>query len=407
MSRRGSGEEGMALLVVMVLMGVMLTVGFAIASTVDTQAGESRKQRVRDSSFNLAESALNAQIFALARDWPGLGAAKVPPTILPYPACTQASATPRCPDNAALVAGGSPDLAGATWQTSVRDNGAVSAPDFYSDASSALQPGYDANNDGRVWVRARAVVQGRPRTLVGLVRAEKQEEDLPHAALLAGSLDITNNGKKELIRSAGAPVRVRCNPISVGFLGKSCVGQAVSSALDLTNLLTGRLATQISGTSPVSVPTAPAAMAPEARARLKATAIANGTYYAACPTAAQLTGQIVYVATGNCSYTSNTQFNSAQAPGVLIMESGTLAFGGTSNFFGVVYHANLLNVSTTAVETQGNARIRGGVLIDGMAQFEVGSSGLNIDFDLNAYRAVSSYGSAGVIQNTFREIQAG
>lgn len=406
MSDRRSGEDGMALLVVMVLMGVMLTAGFAIASTVDTQTGASQAERVRDSAFNLAESALNAQIFALGRDWPGLGAARVPPTTLPYGTCTQASTSTRCPDNAYLSQGGSPDLTGATWETTVRDNGPVGAPSsFYSDTQSPPYPGYDANNDGKVWVRAQAVAQGRKRTLVALVRSEQQEEDLPHAALIAGSLKITNNGNKELIRSNNGLVAVRCDPLADPLA--PCLGHALLPPNGSLTALLGTLANQVSGATPVSDPALGAAMTPEARARLKTTAIANGSYYASCPTEAQLSGQIVYVESGNCTYAGNAQFNTPQAPGVLVMNAGTVTFDGTTKFYGVVYNANTANSTSAGVKTQGNALINGGVIIDGNAQMTVGSSALNIQFDLNAYRAVASYGSAGVIQNTWREIRAG
>ena len=95
MRHERTGEEGMALMVVMVLMGIMLTAGLAIVSTVDTQTDASKAQRVRDSAFNLAESALNAQIFAMA---PGFASATAA-----FGACTPATGTARCPDNAALV----------------------------------------------------------------------------------------------------------------------------------------------------------------------------------------------------------------------------------------------------------------------------------------------------------------
>ncbi len=407
MRRTAAGEEGMALLVVMVLMGVMLTTGFAIVSTVDTQTSASRSERVRDSAFNLAESALNAQIFSLGRDWPGFGAAAMPPTTLPYDTCTQATPSSRCPDNASLMQGGSPDLTGATWQTSVRDNGAVGSTTpskFYSEASSG--PGYDLNRDGRVWVRAQAVAQGRTRTLVALARSEQQEEDLPHAALIAARLNITNNGNKELIRANNGLLAVRCTPELLE--AAPCLGHeyGLGKFLNLSDLL-GFLSTQITGATPVSGYTGAPAMTAEARARLKATAMANGTYYAGCPTEAQLTGQVVYVESGNCTYNSNAKFNSALKPGVLIMNAGSITFAGTSNYFGVVYAANTTGLSSAAVQTQGNAQVTGGVLIDGNAQMVVGSSGVNIQFDLNAYRAVASYGSAGVVQNTWREIRAG
>ena len=58
------------------------------------------------------------------------------------------------------------------------------------------------------------------------------------------------------------------------------------------------------------------------------------------------------------------------------------------------------------IETFGNSQIVGGVLIDGDALTVLGSSGLNIAFDVNAFRAVASVGQAGIVQNTFREIRA-
>lgn len=405
MTPRRTGEEGIALVIVMILMTLMLTTGFALAATVDTQTKASQVERVRDASFNLAESALNAQVFSLTQDWPGLGRAA-----LPYTTCTPATPSTRCPDSTSLQSGATPDLAAASWQTTVRDNGAGSAPNFYSDASTQAQPGYDANDDGQVWVRAQATAQGRSRTLVALVRSEQQEEDLPHVALLAGSLDISNNGNKELLRAGSGGVSVRCSPLDAAWVNKSCIGQGVSSQRDLDKLTSGRLATQISGGTPTWAAPYTPIMTAEARERLKATAMANGTYYPSCPSSAQLSsrpGQLVYIESGNCSYGGNDEFNSPEAPGALILGSGSLSLGGNSEYYGVIYNANLTNSAGVGVSTQGRAQIVGGVLIDGPAQMELGSSGLNLVFDINAFRAVASYGSAGVIQNTWREIQPG
>ncbi len=391
----------MALLVVMVLMGVMLTAGFALVSTVDTQSSASRSERVRDSSFNLAESALNAQAFALVKEFPGAGAGATPAQ--QYAICTPASASSRCPSNASLVAGGSPDLTGATWETSIRDNGPVGSQDFYSDAATASQPRYDANGDGKVWVRAQAVAEGHTRTLVALAGSAAQEEDIPHVALLAGRLEISNSGNKEILKSNGGPVAVRCNPATNP--STSCVGQALGgSSYDKLN-------DQITGTTPVprygeGDPTKQSAMTPEARARLQATAVTNGTYYTSCPSAAQLTGKVVYVdVAGECGYTGNDQFNTAAKPGMLILERGSLSLGGTTHFYGVVYAVNASGLQTALVQSQGNAQITGGVLIDGDARMLLGSSGVNLEYDINAYQSVVSNGSAGVIQNTFREIR--
>jgi hypothetical protein len=398
MRSRRSGEEGVALLVVMVLMGVMLTTGIAIVSTVDTQTSASQAERVRDSAFNLAESSLNAQVFGLSRDWPGS---------LPrrYDLCTPTSSPTRCPDNASLVGGGSPDLTGATWQTSVRDNGNSSAPNFYSDASSATQPGYDANLDGKVWVRAQAVAQGHARTLIALVRTEKQEEDIPHAAVLANRLVFSNNAPKKVFVAAGNGLfALRCDPLAdprSTCLGRTYTGTSPAGA-------TSSVAGNITGSAPTTSYAGGPAITPEALARLKATAIANGTYYdAGCPTEAQLTGQVVYVVSGNCSYNSNSQFNSPQAPGMLILDRGTISISGTANFYGVIY-ALANGLTGTVVSTQGTGQIVGGVLVDGLGQVVLGSSSSpKIQFDVNAFRAVASYGAAGIVQNTWREIRAG
>lgn len=411
MMRRGSGEDGMALLVVMVLMGIMLTAGFAIASSVDTQTRESRVQRVRDSTFNLAESALNAQVVALAREPAGVGDAATQ-----YTTCTPATPSVRCPQNAALVSGGSPDLRNATWETSVRDNGpGESGKRFYSEATTIGQPGYDANADGRVWVRAKATTDGRSRTLVGLVRFETQAEDIPRAALITGRLDLANNGNKDLIAADGGQVAVRCTPqpnstVCLGHTYTNGGSGRYKSEAELLKFLS----TQITGAVPTTGYQAgnpQPAMTPDARERLKATAMADGTYFPGCPSS--LTGRVVYVenATGCQQYSgdpppSDQSYNTAQAPGMLLVNAGSIQLGGNAVYHGVIYAVNATNLTTQVVTTQGKSRVEGGVLIDGLdSVVTIGASGLNLKYDKNAFGSVRSYGSAGVVQNTFREIQ--
>ena len=396
----------MALLVVMVLMGIMLTAGFALVATVDTQSSASRQQRTRDSAFNLAESALNAQIFVLARDWPGSRLAPGAPPPSPYPVCSPATGTTRCPDNAALIQGGSADLAAAGWQTRVYDNGAASAPNFYSDSIVTGQPAYDANGDNKVWVRAQGTVEGRARTLVALVGTEPKSESIPHAALIAGRFSVGNSApNKEFIRSNGAMVAVRCT----GPSDAVCLGADLSPPVNTAGKLYQNLANWVTGTTPThSYPPTKTALSPDALAGQRARAIVDGTFYSGCPSAAQLTGKVVYVVSGNCSYTGNDQFNSAQSPGILIIEQGSITFGGTTRFKGVVYVVNTNNATSTVFKTQGNAGVDGGILIDGPGQAEIGSSSEpHLKFDPNAFAAIESYGSAGVIQNTFRELRAG
>jgi len=393
-SRLRDDEGGWALVTAIILMSVMLATGLAFSSVVDTQQGASREQRERETAFNLAESALSAQLFSFSRPagWPG-------DRLVSYPACTQASVAPLggtspCPDDAQLrQAFTSVDLdAAATWETVVRDNNA-GAEDFYDDADTAANKGFDENLDGKVWVRARATAKGKTRTLVAMVRIYTQAEDVPKSALIAGRVEFSNAGNKAFVLGGG-PVLVRCTPTDTVY----CIGN--QNRIDL--------AIQMPGSTPVYDPMIPPAISPEARERLKQTAISNGTFYKTCgnepPNA---TGAVIYIESGPCVWTGNGSYNTAQAPGMLIMERGLMAM--KEDYFGVLYHANLDNTSgpDPIVDTSGNGHVVGGVLVDGLGVLKVGDSKENIRFDPNAFSAVKSYGSAGVIQNTWREIKPG
>jgi len=404
-----SDEGGWALFTAITLMVVMLGISTATFGYVDSQTAQSRTGRVKETAFNLAEAAMNAQIFQLARDWPAAGSATNQ-----YPTCTQSSTATRCPSSTQLRdLFTSPDVDGtATWSTTVRDNNTNASQNFYSDTLTASAPGYDANGDGQMWVRSQGRAKGKTRTIVALVRAQEQAEDLPRGALISGRLDISNSGHKIIIDAQGGSsqsglVAVRCTPQlleTTPCLGHALGGGLLSTALaSLDALLNFQINPNITQTGYGTAP----AMTAEARARMKNTAIANGTYYASgCPTAAGLSGQIVYIENGDCFYTSNTQFNSPASPGMVIVANGSLYLGGTTNFYGIIYHANESASSATAVQIQGNAVVTGGVLVDGQATTIAGSSKLNIRLDLNAYNKVRSYGSAGVVQNTWREIKS-
>lgn len=408
MTTRLRAEDGVALITSLVLMVTMVGFGLATLSTVDVQTEQSGATRQRETAFNLAEAAMSAQIGQLARDWPAGGSA-----VNQYPLCTKGSVSTRCPDAGQVLAQfTSADVdQSAGWSLAVRDNVAPETQNFYSDTLAQSAPRYDANGDGQLWVRSQATAKGRTRTLVGLVRAQEQAEDLPRGALISGRIDISNNGHKVLIDAQGGSsqsglVAVRCTPALLEItpcLGHKLSGGLLGSALaSLNALLNHQISPNIAQTGFGNAP----AMTAEARARLKATAIANGTYYASgCPSAAGLSGAVVYIENGACVYTSNTQFNSPSEPGMVLMARGSLYLGGTTNFYGIIYHANEAGSTGQVMQTQGNATVTGGVLVDGNATTVVGSSKLNIRLDPNAFDAVKSYGSAGIVQNTWREIK--
>lgn len=404
---RLSDERGWTLLIAILMMTIMLATVLSVANFIDGQTKQGADSRKRETAFNLTEAALNAQIFALTQSWPGTGN-----TATPYPTCTQATATTvtRCPNTpslSALVA--SPDATGATWQTLIRDNTGTS-PNFYSDALTLGQPAYDANGDHQVWVRSTATARGKSRTMVTLVRVEEQAEDIPHAALISGSLDMSNNGNKTIVNltsSSGANgfVGVRCT-VTDGE-PKPCLGSALGTSptqtQDKWDALVQTQLSPFNGHTQQDYSTAPA-MTQAARDRLKARAVSDGTYYATCPSSLP-SGTVVWIESGDCSYTANRTYNSQESPGMLVVDSGTLVLGGTSDFWGIVYLPNLQNSSGVVMTVSGNMTIHGGVLVDGPGITMPGSSKQNIIFDDSAFKSVKSYGTAGMIQNTWREIK--
>jgi Tfp pilus assembly protein PilX len=409
--RRLSDDRGWALVTAMLLMAIMLSTILGVARYVDGQTQMGADSRKRETAFNLAEAAMNMQVYVLSRDWPGERQ-----TATPYPICTQGSTVTRCP-NAGSVSNliSSPDATGVTWQTQVRDNSPTpcssSTTAFYQDSVALAQPGYDCNADGKLWVRAQATARGKSRTIVELVRVEEQAEDLPHAAVVAGRLDATNAGNKTVVDTTGGTgvngfVGVRCSPVLNE--ASPCLDQALGTSPTQTQAKWDALVqTQITPyaghvqTGYVS----DEAMSQTTRDHLKARAIADGTYYLTCP-ATLPTGTISYIESGNCSYSSNTTINSPAKPGLLLVNNGTITMGGTGDYWGVIYAVNAQRSTGAVLTLNGSGTLHGGVFVDGLGVVVAGgTSKNNIKYEDSALSAIKGYGSAGLIQNTWREIK--
>jgi len=90
-------ERGTAIVLAIVLMTMMIAVGLAAYSFVDTQQVETMRERQRESSFNLAEAALNSQSFVLSRRWAGAASSYAGTT----PTCSNSTGVAaQCPDPA-------------------------------------------------------------------------------------------------------------------------------------------------------------------------------------------------------------------------------------------------------------------------------------------------------------------
>jgi len=405
-------EAGSALIAAIVLTAVMLSVALSTFAIVDGQQQHAAEQRQRETALNLAEGVLYAQGFALARSWPGNAAegATVPTT------CTSATVQSLCPDPRTLAAANSATpasanftnadaSAGVTWTTRIRDNGGPLADSFDVTKMNLTQttgavscPGpckWDANGDRRLWVQAQAIVRDRPRNLVALLKREQFAESFgANNAVTAGSFETTNNGNKTIIDVTGSQTVVRCAPV-----GPDCTDYNTKKDQVLP--------------LPISIPTAPRAMTAVQLERFKAAAqSANpSTYYTSCP--ATYTGRVVFVelpsAATTCTDSNSATYNSAAKPGVLVVARGMLAMKST--FYGLVYMVNgpgsEPHSSSTVLTVAANGEIIGGVAIDGPGHLVAGQASHNrasISFDPNAFNSLVSFGTTGLVQNTWREL---
>jgi hypothetical protein len=405
MAPRGlSSERGNVLVTAILLIAVMLAVGLAAMSTVDTQTEQSRRERVGESTFNLAEAALSNQIFILGRKGTGTASKQ-------YPARCPDALSEFCPETAKLLVNYDEathkDFAPAEtdWYTWVRDNADAGAgtgeqDTFWEDSLLDSRPRYDANNDKLMWVRAQAIVRGRERAMVGLIRIEPLPITFPAYAILSGRFRTSNNGNKTLVdsgNSLGVTVRCQENPPGVIPDSNGCIEFRLGQITPNETVNTG-------------YPN-PETVDDDTLEALLDVARANGTYYTSCPSGTAdgaLTGDVVVLDTGGlCTFRSNAVHNSPDDPGLLIVRTGKFEMLGTANFYGLIYHPNRPPSSTDpdVVKVHGNAVLTGGVIVDYEGGVEAGSSGKqNITYDANAFGDINAFGTAGVVQNTWREI---
>jgi Tfp pilus assembly protein PilX len=400
MTARLRGQGGWAMVTAISLMFIMVSLGLAAAAIVDTQTQQSARERLDESSFNLAEGVLTAQSYVLTRSWPG-GASTA------YPAsCNQSSVLTNCPDpNLIKAQYNTVDYGNAPlWTVQVRDN---TSGDFYSDSGTATASHYDSNNgspDGKMWVRATATVKGKTRAIVGLVQVDRQTEQLPKSVIVAGSMSMSNSGNKPIV----------CTKLPDNPLGGSCDGSSTQigpvqlrcSSSDPTCLNISK-ETQIQPKNIEYGYNAGPGLAPDELDRLRNRAVADGTYWPpsrGCPPSMQGPdkGMIVFVDNQSCTFTSNTEANSLTQPGVFIINNGNLSVGGSASFYGLIYIANP-PVIGPAFNLGGSVSIIGSIQVDGNGRIVAGSSKVNFVFDDFVFGKVLSYGAAHLVQNKWRE----
>jgi Tfp pilus assembly protein PilX len=412
-------EQGSALITAMAVLAILIMVAMPVLDMVDRTHKRTTTERVREVSYNVAEATMGAQTRALTVSWPHIAARALPAQ------CLRTSTSLRCPQAGMLAQdfANSDFDAASTWTVEVRDN-VGSAANFYDRvALNATTCGgvtpctWDSNGDGVLWVRSQATIRKRTRILVAQVRQQIVRIPIPRAAVVAGYVTTTNNGRKVIIDSKGcqakhkpsntcnsiqpAPVVVRCTTTTPSTSGDACLGyrsdqvapNLFSMEPDAANLLT-----------------------PAQLEQVRLFAIQAGTYRTSCPVnPADMQGEIVFVEPPtptspplNCTFGAGGVANSVAAPGIFIINRGTITIGGDFTYYGVVYAAN--NLASPAdtgilVRVSGGAYIQGGVFVDGPGGLVAGSTGLNISFDESAYDNLKGVsGNASHVQNSFREL---
>lgn len=405
MSLRVRGQQGQALFIAIAVMTIMLGLGLALLSVVDTQAQQSGNERVVDSAFNLAEGALSSESFLLSRAWPEFATTTAPGT---GAACSQQPitgglGTPADPTTPAgkvqaLVSKAfttNDYTVGATWTINVCDDTNHSA---IWDDSLLAAPGFDANGPDasgirRVWVRAQANVRGRRRAVAGLVQVN-QATALPGSyGVLAGGFStdlsmVTNelltgsvasgvikpllaNSPRQLV--ADGKIGVRCGLLS----SAPCVTGAFTAITDTP------LGPYLVANSFVQYKS-PTAVGDAAIADFRRQAQTSGTYVTSLAAGANClpagsAGKVVFIEKVGNGDEACVIAASAGAK-MLVVASGRVTVDGTAatasnptTFTGVLYALNRQRDLTSppdsgqreVVAIRGNARVVGAVIADG------------------------------------------
>lgn len=414
-------ESGQSLVVAVIVLMVILMLGAAALQTANVESDQTGQERSGENAFNLAESALNAEVAAVQRNWPSSSSTA-------FPVCTQSSTTSStCPEGA-IAAGFNTTYAGSgfkspTWSVQVIDDNVSGVADsgYYSDSilTNSSLAHYDSNSDNKVWVRATATLNGQKSTMVSEVSRQKEVVWLPLSVITSGGVTTSNNGNKIIIEATDpnsgltGPIDLRCGTTTTTAVwGSSCAGWDPNHGqLDPAGAYQGGYTDATASYQTLT--------SGEIEL-LRESAQSSGTYYASsCPT--QFTTGVLFIENANCSYTSNGTWNSDAAPGAIFVDNGTLTFGGGLTFYGIIYLADAQGSvpssgpctsaqSNNVFTIQGSATIHGGLFIDKCGTATVGSSGnsnLNISFDSTAFGGLTTYETPSIALSTFRVLANG
>ncbi len=442
MRRLRNDESGAALITALLCTMVMLALGLALLSIVDTQAKESTDEVTRDRGFNLAESVLTSEAFVLGRNWPDL----VPS---PNPACNAAvagfgdtigSTTAPSVPTARLrpnlnVSYTDAAYEGATWQVNVCDDDGTAV---WNDALLGNAT-WDANDNEKLWVRAQATVASKTRTVVGLVKVRETGALNPKYGLVSGQLAedlgpataaVTNsavvsaltngliNTNPPVLHDAAHPVPasgvtgVRCGLLDNVAAVKTCVTGAIGaiSSVPLVNALVTQDRFEQFPTATSATPVAIGQMRTKAQATGGYIATTAGSSSAAAAPAcsglpASSPNTVVFIEKiGNGDQYCYISVAASKTYKAVVIGSGRVIIRGSNaitpyattasnRLTGVLYALNLqtanhaANVDPTTNPVRQLIRIEQGARVTGAVHADGKAGSVNIvapDFDTNA-----------------------
>ncbi len=94
----------------------------------------------------------------------------------------------------------------------------------------------------------------------------------------------------------------------------------------------------------------------------------------------------------------------------MIFTNGVLQLGGNkTTYYGLVYMLNPPDGQNTMTRfiMHANGTLVVGVSVDGKGGVEAGSDKFNIIFDGDAFAVLQTFGTAGLVQNSWRELPPG
>lgn len=415
-------ERGSALVTSMAVLGILVMIGLPLLDMIDRTHRRTTTERVRETVYNVAESAMGAQTRALTASWPHVSTRALPAQ------CDRTSTHARCPQPAVLAQdfAASDFDAASGWTIEVRDNVGTAATYYDRPALNATSCGgvspctWDSNADGILWVRSQATIRRRTRAVVGQVRQNIVRIPIPRTVVSAGYLRTTNSGMKVIIDGKGCKAKSKpsasCNSVQPAPVVVRCT---TTTPATQTDPCLGYRSDQVSPNLVLQDPAAANMLTPTQLEMVRAYAIQQGTYRNTCPvTAADFAGQVVFVEPVtptapalNCVYGSNGTANSPASPGMFILNRGSITINNDFSYYGILYAANNLTPPADAnllVAVTGGGYIQGGVFVDGRGGLSIGSTGLNLSFDENAFGNLKGVsGNASLVQNSFRELPTG